>query len=254
VAAIPPAGGLIPRPRYGVRRAAALGILAVVVGAVVIALRIGQGAGVAQVPPPVTPGGPVLRPPIVDPGTAVGPEEVRWPTAPSRALGKPFHGSLVRGVQLPAFGEDYVTWDPALKQVPDRDWRRWGTDRLVRTLLRVLHEYRATHPDAMPAVVGDLSRPHGGPFGARYGGHGHASHQNGLDVDVYYPRADRRLRAALSAHQIDRSLSQDLVDRFVAAGAQYVFVGRHTALRGPRRIVQTLVLHDDHMHVRLRRG
>jgi hypothetical protein len=31
-----------------------------------------------------------------------------------------------------------------------------------------------------------------------------------------------------------------------------VFVGPHVGLRGPRRIVQPLRLHDDHMHVRIR--
>src|SRR5690242_36621 len=152
-----------------------------------------------------------MPPPLVDPGTAVGPEEVVWPAVPSRALGKPFGGSLLHGVQLPAFGTDFVTWDPVLKQVPNRDWRRWATDRLIRTLLTVLHDYRAAHPDAMPVVIGDLSRPHGGPFGRRFGGRGHASHQNGLDADVYYPRSDRRLRAPLNAGQIDRAFSQDLV-------------------------------------------
>ena len=35
------------------------------------------------------------------------------------------------------------------------------------------------------------------------------------------------------------------------AGATKVFVGPHTPLRGPRRIVRKLVHHDDHMHVRL---
>jgi hypothetical protein len=51
--------------------------------------------------------------------------------------------------------------------------------------------------------------------------------------------------------QIDRPLAQDLVNRFVAVGAQYVFVGPHTGLRGPRPIVQPLYLHDNHMHVRI---
>ena len=42
-------------------------------------------------------------------------------------------GKLRRGVQLPAEGPDWFTWDPVLKRSPDRGWRRWGTDRLVRT-------------------------------------------------------------------------------------------------------------------------
>ena len=93
--------------------------------------------------------------------------------------------------------------------------------------------------------------PHGGHFGREYGGLGHVSHQNGLDADVYYPRRDGarapRRRAALGRQR----LSQDLVDRFVAAGARYVFTGPSLSLRGPRRIVQKLAHHDDHLHVRL---
>jgi hypothetical protein len=46
-------------------------------------------------------------------------------------------------------------------------------------------------------------------------------------------------------------LAQDLVDRFVAAGAQRVFVGPRVGLRGPRGIVARLAHHDDHLHVRI---
>ena len=54
-------------------------------------------------------------------------------------------------------------------------------------------------------AIGDLSRPHGGDFGPRFGYIGHASHQNGLDVDVYYPRADGRELAPRDAREIDRA-------------------------------------------------
>ena len=37
-------------------------------------------------------------------------------------------------------------------------------------------------------------------------------------------------------------------------GAQFVFVGLHTKLKGPKRVVQRIAFHDDHMHVRLRAG
>ena len=92
----------------------------------------------------------------------------------------------------------------------------------------------------------------GGDFGSRFGGLGHASHQIGLDVDVYYPRLDRLERAPLRPAQVDRVLAQALVDRFVAVGAQYVFVGTRVGLRGPRRVVQAIPLHNNHLHVRLR--
>ncbi|MGH3081877.1 MAG: penicillin-insensitive murein endopeptidase, partial [Gaiellaceae bacterium] len=170
----------------------------------------------------------------------------------SRSLGLPWAGKLVGGVQLEAEGEHFFTWDHVRRRSPNRDWRRYGNERLVRTLLLVLREYAAAHPNAPRVGVGDLSRRHGGDFGPRYGGIGHASHQNGLDVDVYYPRRDRRERPPRAFRQIDRRLAQDLVDRFVAAGAAKVFVGPRTRLSGPPAVVEKLrAYHDNHMHVRL---
>ena len=108
------------------------------------------------------------------------------------ALPAPSHAAvpLRQGVQFPAESSAWLTWDPAFKQTPNRSWRRWGTRKLVGTTELVLNAYHDAHPDAPRVLVGDLSRPHGGYFGARYGGLGHLSHQNGLDVDVYYPRLD----------------------------------------------------------------
>jgi murein endopeptidase len=101
--------------------------------------------------------------------------------------------------------------------------------------------------------IADLSRRRGGDFGSEVGGGlGHGSHQNGLDADVLYPRLDRSERAPFRPSQVDQRLSQDLVNRFVRAGARFVFVGPHLHLHGPRRIVQKLVYHDEHMHVRIR--
>jgi murein endopeptidase len=160
-------------------------------------------------------------------------------------------GKLRRGVQLPAEGPDWFTWDPVLKRRPDRGWRRWGTDRLVRTLVDVIADYRLTDALAPRVGIGDLSRRHGGEFGVRFGGLGHGSHQNGLDADVYYPRIDGLERRAYKPSQVDLELAQDLLDRFVAAGARTVYVGPSLGLKGPRKVVVPLVHHDDHMHVRL---
>ena len=177
-------------------------------------------------------------------------EPIRWRRSVARGL--PHAGRLVDGVLLPSEGEDFFTWDPVHNTVPNREWRRYATDRLLRTLLKVLREFRAANPGAPRLGIGDLSRPRGGNFGERFGGRGHASHQNGLDADVYYPRLDLRERGPASVAQVDRALSQDLVDRFVRAGARYVFVGPRVGLRGKRRIVQPLAYHDNHMHVRIR--
>ena len=173
-----------------------------------------------------------------------GPPPIRWQD--SVALGSPSAGRLVRGVRFPAEGRLHFTWDPLLHRQPDRAWRRYGTDTLVRVVLRVLGDYARANPAAPRLGIGDLSRPRGGYFGPR-----HVSHQNGLDVDVYYPRGDRKERPPRVAAQIDRRLAQDLVDRFVRAGASRIFVGPGTGLRGPADVVQVLANHDNHLHVRI---
>ena len=183
-------------------------------------------------------------------------EPPRWHAEPiewkqSRSFGRPWGGWLANGVRLPSEGELYFTWDPVQKTSPNRPWRRWGSDRLLRVVFRVLDEYFAANPDAPRVAIGDLSRPKGGIFDERYGGRGHASHQNGLDVDVYYPRLDREERAPRAPAEVDRALAQQLVSLFVRAGATKVFVGPRVGLRGPGRIVQRLWNHDDHMHVRI---
>jgi murein endopeptidase len=103
--------------------------------------------------------------------------QIRWRS--SRAVGSPSAGRLVRGVRLPGEAEGFFTWDPLLHRVPNRAGRRWGTDELLRIVLRVVREYARAHPRAPRVGIGDLSRRRGGPFGPK-----HASHQNGLDVDV----------------------------------------------------------------------
>jgi hypothetical protein len=174
---------------------------------------------------------------------------IRWRR--SIAIGRPWAGRLERGVRLPARGPGFLTWDPVLKRSPDRSWRRWGTDRLVRVVLRAVAAYRRAHPAAPPVLVGDLSRPRGGDFGPRFGSIGHMTHQNGLDVDVYYPRRDRRPVAARRVDQVDLRLAAALVRSFLRAGARTVLVGPNTGLSGPAGRVKPFPNHDDHLHARI---
>jgi murein endopeptidase len=180
---------------------------------------------------------------------AAGSLQVHWHH--STAVGSHAAGRLEHGVRLPAEGRTFFTWDPVLRRSPNRPWRRWGTDRLVRVVLHVARDFHAAHPRAPRVALGDLSRPRGGDFGPRFGYIGHVSHQNGLDGDVYYPRADGRELAPRYASEINRALSQELVNRFLAAGAEVIFVGPNTGLGGPPDRVQALTHHDNHLHVRL---
>jgi hypothetical protein len=204
------------------------------------------------------------------PGSAVGrsaqfvppagvPPNCRVPHAALHAgslpLGLPFRGRLVRGVPFPEETDYSFTWDLPEALSPNPQWRRYGTEKLVLTLECVLSAYGAAHPDGARVGMADLSRRGGGPFGRRYGGLGHASHQNGLDADVLYPRRDLCECPADSPNDVDPLLAQDLIDRFVRAGVEYVFVSptlyRRGQLHGPRGVVIPLVFHDDHMHVRI---
>ena len=169
--------------------------------------------------------------------------QVRW--RHSTSVGLPWDGRLVAGVELPPEGAHFFTWDPLLRRKPNRTCRRYASDQVVRVVLRIASEFARTHPDAPRLAVGDLSQRGGGRFGKL-----HVSHQNGLDVDVYYPRRDRRELPPRLVADVDRRLAQDLVDRFVAAGATKVFVGPRLALRGPADIVQPLWNHDLHLHAR----
>jgi murein endopeptidase len=194
-------------------------------------------------------------------GTAARPGPTEVPPEPhptpriewheSNAVGDPAGGRLVDGVRVPAEGGAFFTWDPVLKRQPNRDWRRWGTDHVVRATLRVVREFDRAHPGAPRVGIGDLSLPEGGYFGPEVGGGiGHATHQNGLDVDVYYPRLDRRERPPDAPEDVHVALAQDLVDRFVAAGATTVYVGPSLPLSGPPGVVIPLVNHDNHLHAR----
>jgi murein endopeptidase len=169
--------------------------------------------------------------------------KVVWHDAVS--VGLPYDGHLIDGTQLPIDGPAWVTWDPVTNSVPNQPDRLYGNQRTIRAVIEVTEAYHAAHPDAARVVIGDISRKDGGPMTDE-----HVSHQNGLDVDVYYPRIDRELRAPTDAEQIDTALAQDLLDRFVAAGAQMIFVGYSTGLHGPSGVVIPYPNHEYHMHVR----
>jgi murein endopeptidase len=235
-------------------RAALTIVTAGAIVAAAFALRRPDGPPLASPPPRATPNAERVERPAPAPRSSARarkpkPKPIRW--RDSIAVGTPSAGRLVRGVQLPAERASFFTWDPVRRRSPNRHWRRWGTDRLVRILLDVARQYRRAHPAAARMAIGDLSRPHGGDFGPQFGYIGHASHQNGLDADIYYPRADGRERAPRYASQINRRLSQELVDRFLAKGAQVIYVGPNTGLTGPAGRVQALANHDNHLHVRL---
>ena len=237
-----------------------LALLAVVAALVPVAAMDGEGGevGVAHAAPaPVPAPSPVPAPrpqrqperPALAADTAAQQREARprveW--RDSRALGSPNGGSLENGVRLPAEGPGYYTYDPASQRRPGGAERTWGTALLVRELLDLGEWWARTHP-AQPRIgIGDLSRQAGGPFTGPVVGH--ASHQNGLDVDIRLVRRDGA-ESGTGADTYDRALTQAVLDRLVARGASLVLIGPSLDLRGPAGVVVRWPNHDDHLHVR----
>jgi hypothetical protein len=166
----------------------------------------------------------------------------------SLALGTPNGGSLVNGVRLPVSGPGFYTYDPATQRPPGGAEREWGTSALVRQVIALGRWWAATHPKQPRLGIGDLSRPHGGTFTGPVVGH--ASHQNGLDVDIRLVRRDGA-EAAADPSTYDPVLNQLIVDHLVASGAQLVLVGPNTSLHGPSGVVMPWPAHDDHIHLRI---
>ena len=98
-----------------------------------------------------------------------------------RAIGFYSKGCLAGGVELPKTGS---AWQ-AMRLSRNRNW---GHPQLVELVKRLAIEAQAQ--DGWPGLlVGDLAQPRGGPMLS-----GHASHQVGLDADVWLrPMPDREL-------------------------------------------------------------
>jgi len=180
-------------------------------------------------------------------------ERVRRLAARSRPVGSPTDGRLVGGVPVPAEGPGFYTWNIPEASSPNPRFRRHGTYAVVQRVLRVVADFRRAHPKAARVGIADLSLPRGGEFGVKYGGSGHIGHRNGTEVDILYPRRDRKEAAADDLVQIDRRLSQDLLDRFLEVGALLVEVDGRIGLRAPGGKLKPASVHQEHMHIRFPR-
>jgi penicillin-insensitive murein endopeptidase len=109
--------------------------------------------------------------PVVLAKTLFGVVKTPAPLA-ARAVGFYSKGCLAGGVQLADAGADWQTMRPSRN-------RAWGHPKLIALLKRLAHD--AKEKDGWPGLlVGDISQPRGGPMLS-----GHASHQVGLDADIW---------------------------------------------------------------------
>ena len=185
----------------------------------------------------------------------------------ARAIGFYAKGCLAGAAALPIDG---AAWQ-AMRLSRNRNW---GHPKLVALVEKLALEAKA-HDGWSGLLVGDLSQPRGGPMLT-----GHASHQVGLDADIWLtPMPDRRLteqeREDLSATSmladdkvsVDPKIWTDAHARLIKRAASYSAVERifvHPAIKkalcdgaakdkdhGWLKKVRAYWGHHYHFHVRI---
>src|SRR5918996_2017379 len=146
----------------------------------------------------------------------------------SRSLGSAGGGRLVHGVLFPATGPDHFAWNFRAQRIGGSDRTRWGHCHVVRAVLHGIAAYRRRNPGAPPVAVGDMSLRHGGEID------GHSTHENGRQIDLYFPRRDGRPREPHTVAQVDLRLSHELVRAMLGAGADEVLIGPRVRIAAPR--------------------
>jgi penicillin-insensitive murein endopeptidase len=192
--------------------------------------------------------------------------EVKTPSEQkTTSIGSFAKGCLAGAVSLPTDG-------PAWQVMRLSRNRNWGTPQLVSYIMKLATDARDSG-DWPGLLIGDMSQPRGGPMAT-----GHASHQIGLDVDVwltpmpsYQLTAYQREKLAATSLLIKGKLAVDpkrwsdsftrLLKRaasypevariFVSAAIKQQLCDTVTGDRAWLRKIRPWGGHDDHFHVRL---
>lgn len=201
--------------------------------------------------------------------SAAGWSEVKTPTKEApRSIGRPNLGCLAGGVALPLDGVGYHVLRPQRN-------RFYGQPVLLKTITAVAEQMAKQGHGSI--LIGDMSQPRGGRMNF-----GHASHQTGLDVDLWLKMqtgplsaSDRAEPQAVSmvpvgARQADPTLwgpaQSDLV-RIAAQQSAVVRIFANPAIKATLcqtfaphgeasapawlRKVRPWKGHDEHIHLRL---
>ena len=183
----------------------------------------------------------------------------------AESFGSYAKGCLAGGAALPETGP---TWQ-AMRLSRNRNWGQPVTINYLQNLSRKV----AQHTSWSGLYIGDISQPRGGPMLS-----GHASHQIGLDADIWLrPKTERVLtraereeisslsmRRASGAYTNDRwTKNHETVLRLAASDPRvariFIFPGAKVAMcnsaRGDRswlRKIRPWYGHHYHFHVRLK--
>ncbi|MFA6238090.1 MAG: penicillin-insensitive murein endopeptidase [Bacteriovorax sp.] len=100
------------------------------------------------------------------------------PLFSSEPVGTSTQGALVDGLALPEMGEGYV-------HMYRESERFWGTSQMINMLEKAAEDIASKYPGLDRLQVEDIGKIDGGDID------GHASHENGQDVDLGYYKSDR---------------------------------------------------------------
>jgi len=176
------------------------------------------------------------------------------------SIGQPYHGRLVNGVPFPTQFRGY--------HLRDTD-RTYTTPEVIGAVLDAVDAVQKQYPTTCDLYFGDFSTPEGGSASH------HRSHQNGRDVDIgMYFRDNRPVDTFMPMNEanldvsktwcfvegllrtqriqyifLDRRVQKLLYDYALSRGVDETYLNR---LFGNSKgaIVQHVVNHQDHMHVR----
>lgn len=181
-------------------------------------------------------------------------------SALTASFGQPYHGYLVNGIPFPTQFRGY--------QLREQE-RTYTTPELAGALLDAIESVRAAYPNTCDVYLGDFTVGSGGAAAH------HRSHQNGRDVDVgMYAKDNRQLHSLVPMNEenLDAAKTWCLMEGLLRSQrVQYIFLDRNVQkiiksyaashgvdqayldqlfgnVRGS--IVQHVVNHVDHMHVR----
>lgn len=122
-------------------------------------------------------------------------EEIHHPlVVPAQSIGSYANGCLVGAEPLPLQGEGYQV----LRSQNGRYFSHPQTIDYLQTLAKQVRQRLGTG-----LLIGDLSLPQGGRFAS-----GHASHQNGLDADIWLRLSDK----PLSQEELAKPVPLSVVD------------------------------------------
>lgn len=130
-----------------------------------------------------------------------------------RSIGWYAKGCLAGGVHLADAGPDWQTMRPSRN-------RAWGHPKLIALLKRLASESKKDGWSGL--LVGDISQPRGGPMTT-----GHASHQVGLDADVWLTPMPNRI---LTRREREDIQATSMLDKTSLAVDPKVFTKEHVAL------------------------